>query len=175
MITLIVAYNSNRIIADKNGKIPWSIKDDLKFFRNQTIEKPCIMGRKTWDSLPENYRPLPGRPNIIVTRSTSEFFRDNFSMFSDTSSNCYVVGTCETAVKLASCLKDDVFVIGGGEIYRYFIENNLVDKIYASEVKNYEEVAEGTFFPNLDESVWKSNIYEEFQDFTVKEYVKICH
>jgi len=66
MITLIVAYNKNLVIGDDTGNIPWKIPEDLKFFKEYTMGKPCIMGRKTWDSIPSQFKPLKGRTNIIV-------------------------------------------------------------------------------------------------------------
>ena len=122
MISLIVAYNCNNLIADENGKIPWSIKEDLKFFRQQTWEKTCIMGRKTWQSLPESYRPLPNRNNIIITRDTTVFCRDNFNLFMQENANCYAVANIDVALQIAKILQKEIFVVGGGEIYKYFLE-----------------------------------------------------
>jgi dihydrofolate reductase len=104
-IALVVAMAANRVIG-AGGKIPWHIPEDMRHFRNVTIGKPCIMGRRTWESLPK--KPLPGRSNIVVSRD---------SVYS-------APGACvETSFEAAlSRAKRDsleeIAVIGGAEIYR---------------------------------------------------------
>ena len=71
MATIIVAYDEDRAIA-KDGKIPWHIPEDLKHFKETTLNRAIIMGRKTWDSLPLKFRPLPNRMNIVLTRQHHE-------------------------------------------------------------------------------------------------------
>ncbi|MBC8087128.1 MAG: dihydrofolate reductase [Phycisphaerae bacterium] len=66
-ITLIFARASNGVIG-RNNALPWHLPEDLAHFRKQTAGAPVIMGRKTWDSLPARFRPLPGRTNIVITR-----------------------------------------------------------------------------------------------------------
>ena len=68
---MIVAVSENNVIG-KNGDIPWDIPEDMKHFREKTTGHSVIMGRKTYESLPENYRPLPNRRNIVLTRSGLE-------------------------------------------------------------------------------------------------------
>lgn len=172
MITLVVAYNCHNLIADENGNIPWKIKEDLRYFRQQTWEKTCIMGRKTWDSLPESYRPLPNRNNIIITRDTTSFCRENFNLFTKENSNCYAVSCVDVALQIGKILQKEIYVVGGGEIYKYFLDKNLSLKIIASEIKNYQEYNQGVFFPNLNSLGYQSKILQEFEDFTVKEYFK---
>src|SRR5215470_18701707 len=65
-IIIIAAMAENRVIG-KNNTLPWSLKEDMAHFKELTLGWPCIMGRKTWESLPK--RPLPGRPNIVVSRT----------------------------------------------------------------------------------------------------------
>ena len=67
-IAYVVAMDNNRLIGRDND-LPWRLPDDMAWFRRQTLGKPCIMGRKTYDSLPPRFRPLPGRLNIVVTRN----------------------------------------------------------------------------------------------------------
>ena len=67
-IAYVVAMDANRLIGRDNA-LPWRLPDDMRWFRAQTMGKPCIMGRKTYDSLPDRFRPLPGRLNIVVTRN----------------------------------------------------------------------------------------------------------
>jgi len=70
-IALVVARARNGVIG-RDGDLPWRLRSDLQRFKAVTVGKPCIMGRKTWDSLPERFRPLPGRTNIVVTRTFSK-------------------------------------------------------------------------------------------------------
>src|SRR5574343_682070 len=102
MTTLIVAYNKNFVIADKEGNIPWHIPEDLKFFKEMTTNNSCIMGRKTWESIP--IRPLPNRFNIIVSRSYIKL----------PSTNVAACNTVEAAIALGKQFAKEVFVIGGG-------------------------------------------------------------
>ncbi|HEY2837022.1 MAG TPA: dihydrofolate reductase [Rhizomicrobium sp.] len=100
MITLVLAMAKNGVIG-KDGAIPWRIADDLKRFKQLTLGKPVIMGRKTWDSLPR--KPLPGRDNIVVTRQR------------DWSADGAIAAL---SVDEALAKGREVSVIGGGEIYR---------------------------------------------------------
>jgi dihydrofolate reductase len=163
-VTIVVAYNKNLVIANQFGKVPWYIRDDLIFFKKYTMGKPCIMGRKTWESIPEKFRPLSGRENFIVTRNPKDF-EEGFHVCARQS--------VEIALNIAKIFNKEICVIGGGEIYKYFLENNLVNHIIASEIKGYEDVEGSVFFPNIKSMGWKSQIYKEFDEFTVVQYSKI--
>lgn len=164
LVTIFVAYNKNFVIANQYGKIPWHIVEDLKFFKEYTMGKPCIMGRKTWESIPEKFRPLPGRENIIVTRNPNDFQIDQ--------SFVCARPTVETALNTAKVFEREICVIGGGEIYKYFIENNLVDRVIASEIKEYQDVQGSVFFPDLKKMGWNFYLEKEFDEFNVYQYVK---
>jgi dihydrofolate reductase len=101
VITLVVAAARNGVIG-KAGRIPWRISDDLKRFKALTLGHTVVMGRKTWDSLPPKNRPLPGRRNVVVTRDP----------------DWKAVGADAMALETALDSSGDIFVIGGGEIYR---------------------------------------------------------
>jgi dihydrofolate reductase len=101
-ITLVVAAAENGVIGDK-GAIPWRISDDLKRFKALTMGYPIVMGRKTWDTLPK--KPLPGRTNIVVTRQADW-----------TAEGAVTAHSVEEAIAKAGDA-DEVFVIGGAEIY----------------------------------------------------------
>ena len=107
-ISLIAAIGKNRELGF-GGKLLWSIPDDMRRFKQLTGGHPVIMGRKTWESLPERFRPLPGRTNIVVTRQ-SGYAADGAVL---ASSLADAVATAETAEG-----SDEIFVIGGGELYR---------------------------------------------------------
>lgn len=108
MVTIIVAYNQNFVIGNNLGKVPWHIPDDLKFFKETTMGHACIMGRKTWDSIPPKYRPLPGRFNIIVTRG-----HRNFDFPNGQSEKMAACADIETAIALGRQFTEgEVFITG---------------------------------------------------------------
>lgn len=118
-IALVVAVASNGVIGDR-GKIPWRIPDDMKHFKALTLGKPCIMGRKTWDSLPR--KPLPGRINIVVSRDPS-FAADG----------AVVVRSLDEALALAEREHaDEIAIIGGAEIYAEALPR--ATRIYLTEI-----------------------------------------
>ena len=128
-LTIIAAVSINNIIGNKN-KLIWKLSNDLKRFRNLTTNHSVIMGRKTFESLPN---PLPDRDNIVITRDT------NYSK-----PNIQVCSSIEDAINLT---KTDTqpFIIGGGEIYTQTI--NIVDKIELTRV--HEEFDGDAYFPEI--------------------------
>jgi dihydrofolate reductase len=136
MISYVVAVSKNGVIG-REGGLPWHISSDLKRFKEITMGKPVVMGRKTWESLPR--RPLPGRRNIVITRSR-EFAAEGAE----------VAATPEEALRLCGDVPE-VAVIGGGEIYRLFWP--LVDRLYLTEVDL--EVAGDTHFPVVLPAEWR--------------------
>jgi dihydrofolate reductase len=136
MISFVVAVSRNGVIG-REGGLPWHISSDLKRFKEITMGKPVIMGRKTWDSLPR--KPLPGRRNIVITR------QPDFA-----AEGAEVVATPEAALGLCAGAPE-VAVIGGGEVYRLFWP--MVDRLYLTEVDL--EVEGDTHFPDLDPAQWR--------------------
>lgn len=169
MVSIIVAYNGKFVIGNNMGKVPWHIPEDLKFFKEVTMGCPCVMGRKTWESIPEKYKPLPGRPNYIVSRDVSKVELDE-----TWNEHVVVYPSVERAIEEAQTAYPDkeVFITGGGEIYRYCIVNNLVDRVLASEIKNYIDVEGSTSFPDLKSLGWNGGLFKEFEEFTVIEYLR---
>jgi dihydrofolate reductase len=135
-VSLIVAVAKNRVIGDA-GKLPWRFSSDLKKFKAITTGKAVIMGRKTWDSLPR--KPLPGRLNIVVTRSAG-FAAEGTS----------VATSVEAALSLAVG-QDEVMVIGGAEIYKAFLSK--ADRVYATELDC--GIAGDTSFGALPPDEWR--------------------
>jgi dihydrofolate reductase len=140
-ISLIAAVARNNVIgADQD--IPWRIPSDFAWFKRQTMGKPMIMGRKQFETFP---KPLPGRPHIVVTRSTDY-----------AAEGVHVVHTIDDAVKLAERLAaesqvDEIMVIGGGNLYAQAIAQ--ADRLYISHV---DLAPEGdVVFPVIDPSVWR--------------------
>jgi len=102
---LIYARARNGTIG-KDGQMPWHLPEDLAHFKRVTLGQPVIMGRKTWDSLPARFRPLPGRVNIVITRQ-SDWRSDG----------AWRAGSMEEAIHLCGDAPD-AWIMGGAEIYR---------------------------------------------------------
>lgn len=132
--SFVVAVARNGVIGHTNG-LPWRLPADLAFFRRLTMGHPVVMGRKTYESIG---RPLPGRLNIVVTRSPG--FR---------APGCTVVDSLEAAYRAAGDASE-VFVIGGAQIYEAAFPT--ADRIYLTEVD--AEIEGDTFFPRFDRSRW---------------------
>lgn len=128
-IGLIWAEAEGGIIG-RNGIMPWNVPEDLARFKRVTLGGPVIMGRKTWDSLPPRYRPLPGRRNIVVTRQ---------SRWAEEGAES-APSVANALVSAADGIPDDqlVWVIGGGEIYRA-----VIDQAERLEVTEIRAVFEG--------------------------------
>ena len=140
-VSLIVAASENRVIG-KDNDLAWHLPDDMKFFKNSTKGHHIIMGRKNYDSIPLKYRPLPNRTNIIVSR------QEGFSAI-----GCIAVKSVEEGIEIARQAGDqEPFVIGGGQIYKYALENDLIDRVYLTRV--HTKIEGDTFFENLNPE-WK--------------------
>jgi dihydrofolate reductase len=173
LINLIVAFDKNRIIG-KNNKIPWYIPEDLAFFKEITNNSVCIMGRNTWESLPDKFRPLPNRKNLIISQKYKNYPDDFIKTISnlDKFEDVWVAGDAKSALNLAgTCWAGkDIFVIGGYQVYKYFLENSLVSKMYITEIN---DSCEGdVYFPSFDESLWEVKIIRCFEKFNVYKYIK---
>ncbi|MBJ60128.1 MAG: diacylglycerol kinase [Flavobacteriales bacterium] len=141
VVSLIVAVSENKVIG-KDNNLVWHLPADMKFFKDTTKGHFVIMGRRNYESIPHRYRPLPKRTNVIVTR------QDDYK-----AEGCLIVNSVEAAIELAQKAGDkEPFVIGGGQIYKYAIKNNLVDRIYLTKV--HTEIDGDTYFDDLDGS-WK--------------------
>jgi len=143
-IALVVAKATNGVIGDR-GAIPWRIPDDMRRFKQLTLGKPCIMGRKTWDSLPK--KPLPGRLNIVVTHDAG-FVAEG----------AVVVHSMEDALSAAQSEQSDaIAVIGGEAIYRAALP--LAELIYLTEV--LAEFAGDARFPPIAPAEWRAIARED--------------
>lgn len=106
-----------------------------------------IMGRKTWDSIPPKFRPLPGRTNVVLTRSGSS---------GEYPDNVLVASSLQDAVAQLEDAAGDIFVIGGAQVYQESIDSGLVNRVVYTEVSNLPEDAEfDAFFPKLDKTDWE--------------------
>jgi len=139
-ISLIVAVADNGVIG-VTGAMPWKISSDLKYFKQKTLHKPVLMGRKTFEAIG---RPLPGRDNVVVTRN-EKFEHDGVFTVPSVARG---LEKAESLAKLSG--SDEVMVIGGGEIYAQTL--TFADRIYKTEV--HVDVVGDTIFPNLNLEHW---------------------
>jgi dihydrofolate reductase len=154
-IIIIAAMTENHVIG-KNNTLPWSLKADMAHFKELTMGYPCIMGRKTWESLPK--RPLPGRPNIIISRSLS----------AESATGAAVVSSLQKAVEHCAGY-EKIFICGGASIYREALM--VANKIELTVIRQkYEGDA---FFPEIDSTLWKEDKRDDFDDFSFISYSKI--
>jgi len=140
-IVLVVAVAQNGVIG-RDGDLPWRLPSDLKRFKQLTLGKPVVMGRKTWDSIG---RPLPGRPNIVVTRDAS-FAAPGATVVSSLDEGLAVAQREAEALGV-----DEVCVIGGGQIYAQVFDR--ADILHVTRVE--ADVAGDTRFPAIDPAVFE--------------------
>ncbi|MDO4762854.1 MAG: dihydrofolate reductase [Flavobacteriaceae bacterium] len=136
MITIIAAIGKNNELG-KDNQLLWHLPEDLKHFKNLTSGSPIIMGRKTFESIG---KPLPNRTNIVVSRQDNWF-----------EEGILIVPSLKEALKHAKKISEDIFIIGGGNIYAQTMD--LADKLKITQV-DFETQAD-TFFPKIDESIWQ--------------------
>jgi dihydrofolate reductase len=154
-LILIAAHDPNLVIG-KDGELPWHYPEDLKFFKRTTMGCPLLMGRVVFEEL--NEKPLPGRENVVLSRSREY---DHVPTFS----------TIDDALKYLGD-HDKVFVIGGGKIYEQLI--GLADQLIITEIK--EEFEGDTTFPEYRDdihSVWKETWRENHEEFDFVKYERI--
>jgi dihydrofolate reductase len=138
IISLVVAAAANNVIG-RDNRLLWHLPNDLKFFRDTTWAMPVVMGRKTFESL--SGKALKGRMNIVITRQSGW-----------TAAGVSVAHDLDEAIALAAKANyEELFVIGGGEIYREAMDR--ADRIYLTRV--YTEIAGDTFFPVIAEQQWE--------------------
>ncbi len=140
-VALIVAMDRERGIG-RNNDLMWHLPDDMQFFKDTTKGEIVVMGRRNYDSIPERFRPLPGRENVVLTRNED-----------------FEAPDCKVFTSLQSCLEayaDEkertVFIIGGGEIYRLALEAGVVQEMYITHIEHTYDA--DTFFPEFDLNDW---------------------
>jgi len=139
IISLIVAASTNNAIG-KDNQLLWHLPNDMKFFKNTTWGMPVVMGRKTWDSIPPKFRPLPGRANVVVTRQPG--WRAEGAM---------VAHALDDALAQARSAEggERVFVIGGAELYALALPR--ADELVLTEIeRDYEGDARFPDWPRAD-------------------------
>lgn len=155
-ITIIVAMTKDGVIG-KGGQIPWHIPEDMKLFKSLTEGNTVIMGKTTWLSLPEKFRPLPKRYNIIVSTTLPK------------QNGATVCRNMEEAIEEANTNGKEIYCIGGAQVY--FSMLPLADSMCISWVrKSYEG---DIHFPEFNLEEWKVEEAKEFPDFVFKRYSRI--
>lgn len=137
VVALIAAVADNGVIG-RDGALPWRIPADLKWFRARTMGHHVVMGRKTWASIG---RPLPGRTNVVVSRDPELSLPDGVVL---------VDGLAAAIERAGAAGDDEVFVIGGGELYRAALPQ--ADRIYLTRI--HADVEGDASFPPMDASEW---------------------
>ena len=147
-LAMIVAQSSNRVIG-RDNKLPWYLPGDLKYFKQATMGKPIIMGRKTFESIG---KPLPGRLNIVISRDASF-----------TAQGIKVVMSLPEAIELAESQVlidgvDEAMIIGGAQIYALALPE--VERLYITQV--HADIEGDAYFPEFNRSQWTELGREDF-------------
>lgn len=148
-IILIAAVAKNRVIG-KDNQLLWNIPEDMAHFKSMTAGHAVLMGRKTWESLPERFRPLPGRRNIVISRNPA--FQAAGAELAD---------SLKKGIEIASTA-DKLFIIGGADIYRQALP--LADRLEITEV---DLAPDGdAWFPEIQPEHWTSSERRAFVSST---------
>ena len=137
VLSLIAAVARQRVIG-KDNRLLWHLPEDMKYFRETTRGRPVIMGRKTWESLPEKFRLLPGRHNLVVSRNPAY-----------PAPGATLVASLAEAIKHAG--EGEIFVIGGEMLYRQALP--LAQRLYLTEIER--DFDGDAFFPDIPADAWK--------------------
>jgi dihydrofolate reductase len=183
IISLIVAVADNNVIG-RNNDLIWHMPDDLKRFKSVTMGKPVIMGRKTFESIHARLKkPLPNRMNIIISQTLSptgrgrgEGDKNSFEMIplppspetlsvspSPHGERVYLASSLTEAIKVFDHTHQEIFIIGGAQIYAQALAENIVDKIYLTRV--HQSPKGDAFFPVLDKARWKETSIEKHDGY----------
>lgn len=154
MISIICAVADNNCIG-KNNTLLWHIPEDMKKFRELTTGKTVVMGRNTWFSLPEKFRPLPNRKNVVLTFEPNDEFPEGVEKYS----------RLEDAL---AAHKDEleVMIIGGAMIYKAAMP--LADRLYITHVNQSPDG--DVFFPEIDTAEWEETSRENHEGFSFVVY-----
>ncbi|MDR0300705.1 MAG: dihydrofolate reductase [Treponema sp.] len=162
-IIIIAAMAENRVIG-KNNVMPWSIKEEMAHFTKLTKGWPCIMGRKTWESLKK--KPLPGRLNVVISEKLTEV-RQICPQEADLSS-IKIFPSLPAAIE--HCARyEKIFICGGESIYKQAL--SLANKIELTVIHNQYDG--DTFFPEIDVTQWTITNTEDFDAFSFITYTRI--
>lgn len=155
MLTLIAAVATNNVIG-KNNELPWYLPEDLKHFKALTTGHAVLMGRKTFESIVARLgKPLPNRKNIVITRQTDYQAPEGVLVYAD----------LDEALKNNAA--ENIFVIGGAEMYR-----QTIDRADRLEITHIDHDVEGDVtFPFIDPAIWKKAAEEKHEGFSFTTYL----
>ena len=159
---IIICALTDDFVIGKDNKIPWHIKEDFKLFKSFTENNIVIMGRNTFNSIPQNFRPLPKRINIVISQNLDFEKEKNHKDF-------FVFNDLKKAIEFCKKkIQKEIFLIGGNKIYKEGL--SYCDKLYLSFVKKKYEG--NVFFPKVD--LKKLNLIEEkdFEEFIFRKFEK---
>ena len=149
-ISIVVAIGAHNRVIGKDNALPWHIKADMEHFKNLTLGHPVIMGRNTWESIPERFRPLPHRDNLVITRN-EEYVAPGAT----------VVPSLEKAIEIArENDSDEIFVIGGATIYEQAL--GIADTLHITLIEG--DFQGDTFFPEYKDMFQKVSRKKGMED-----------
>jgi len=141
VVSAIVAVGKDLEIG-KDNELLWHLPVDMKYFKEITTGHHVIMGRKSYESIPEKYRPLPDRVNVVVSRQSDLLIE-----------GALVTTSIHKAIEIAEVAgENEVFIIGGGQIYDLALKTDLVDRLYITWVEASFDA--DIFFPTIDGRDW---------------------
>ena len=168
--SIIVCVDSNYGIG-KSNSIPWYFPEDLRHFKHITLKNVVIMGRKTWDSLPEKFKPLKNRINIIITRNPRKLKHLIDKKYPFTSSQVFCSSNFGSALKEAKRYpKRKKFVIGGASIYKLAIGRPYCTELFITELNHNYKC--DVFFPEFKNNWNEYNSILQNETFSIKRYKK---
>jgi dihydrofolate reductase len=153
-IVLVVALTDDGVIG-KDGDLPWYYPEDLQHFKETTMGHPVVMGRKTYESLPDEFRPLPDRPNVVLSTSAP-----------DVPEAVEVATDLADAWAIASEHDDEVHVIGGAVVFEQTLD--VADRLVITEIP--EDYDGDTYFPEFDADEWHEVSRDDREELSFVEY-----
>jgi dihydrofolate reductase len=164
--TLIVAMGKHREIG-KDNDLLWRLPRDMKFFKETTQGHTVVMGRKNWESIPEKFRPLPNRKNIVISRN-ADYKAEGAELITDLK---------DLPQHLDANSDQKCFIIGGAQIYQLALEQDLVDEMYITQVE--ETFDADTYFPFINWENWEEDDVLEYEkdeknphSFVIKKFTR---
>ena len=171
MFSLIVAIGKNNEIG-KNNQLLWHIPEDLKNFKKITTGKTVIMGKNTYESIG---KPLPNRVNIVLSRNFLEIGKkisEDRKKYENETTKLEFFDDFQKVIEKYKDFPEEVFIIGGGEIYKKSLELGIITRIYMSHVDFSDDEAD-THFPEIDFEKWVTLIKENYDGWKFCIYEKI--
>ena len=171
MFSLIVAVGKNNEIG-KNNQLLWHIPEDLKNFKKITTGKTVIMGKNTYESIG---KPLPNRVNIVLSRNFLEIGKkisEDRKKYENETTKLEFFDDFQKVIEKYKDFPEEVFIIGGGEIYKKSLELGIITRIYMSHVDFSDDEAD-TYFPEIDWEKWVTLTEENYDGWKFCIYEKI--